>query len=100
MSDEKSMRDGDEQLRKLAVALKHESTGGPRVTASGVGKLAERLSEIARENDIPLVEDEDLARSLSLLDVGMQVPPELYDVVAEILAHVYHVSGKFRDRLE
>lgn len=75
--------------KKTAVAL--EYTAGdkaPKVIASGQGYLAEKIVDVAREADVPIHKDEKLARSLSVLDIGEYIPPELYSIVAEILVFV------------
>lgn len=79
---------------QTAVALKYEGDGAPRVTATGKGKIAEKILEIARENDIPLHEDRDLVTLLSRLDLGDEIPVDLYVAVAQVLAFAYQVSGK------
>ncbi len=55
---------------------------------------AEEILRLARENDIPLRHDPALAGALATLDVGRQIPPELFRAVAEVLAFVYSVNGK------
>lgn len=74
----------------LAVALKYEPLrGAPRVVALGSGALALKIRERARENRVPLVEDKPLARLLfRVCDVGDEIPAELYEAVARILAFV------------
>lgn len=75
--------------KKTAVAL--EYTAGdkaPKVIATGQGYLAEKIVDVAREADVPIHKDEKLARSLSVLDIGEYIPPELYSIVAEILVFV------------
>lgn len=76
--------------RKKAVALQYEpeSDTAPKVIASGEGYLAEKIIEKAVEESIPLHEDAKLAESLSSLDIGETIPPELYKIVAEILVYV------------
>ena len=76
--------------QKTAVALGYDPNedNAPRVIASGKGALAERIIEKARESDIPVHEDDKLAGTLSKLDIGEAIPPELYEVVAEILVFV------------
>lgn len=61
----------------------------PRVVAKGKGNLAERLIAMARENQIPIVEDKLLAETLDQLNLNQEIPGELYQVVAEILVAVY-----------
>jgi flagellar biosynthetic protein FlhB len=79
----------------LAVALKYdpETMSAPKVIAKGKRKLAERIKAIAIDNDIPIVEDPELARSLyKLADIGMEIPYELFQAVAEVLAMVYRLK--------
>jgi len=82
---------------RLAVALKYdnEQMDAPFVLAKGAGSVAKNIRKIARENDIPLVEDKALARNLySSVDIGQEVGSELYQAVAEVLAYVYKLKGK------
>jgi len=78
----------------LAVALHYNANGAPRVVAKGGGHVAERTMETAREHKIPLEEDAALATTLSRLDLGAEVPRELYVAVAHVLAFAWAVSGK------
>lgn len=74
---------------KQAIALEYDPNDeAPRVIASGKGALAERIIEKAKEADVPVHRDDKLAETLSRLDIGEMIPPELYEVVAEILVFV------------
>ena len=74
---------------KQAIALEYDpSDDAPRVIASGKGALAEKIIERAKESDIPIHRDDKLADTLSRLEIGDMIPPELYEVVAEILVFV------------
>lgn len=74
---------------KQAVALEYDpSDEAPRVIASGRGILAEKIIEKAKESDVPVHQDDRLADTLSRLEIGEMIPPELYEVVAEILIFV------------
>ena len=74
---------------KQAIALEYDpSDEAPRVIASGRGELAERIIERAKEADVPVHRDDKLADTLSRLEIGDMIPPELYEVVAEILVFV------------
>ena len=84
----------DRASSSLAVALHYNGNGAPRVTAKGGGLVADRIVETAREHNIPLQEDAALARSLSRLDLGTEIPRELYVAVAHVLAFAWAVSGK------
>ena len=74
---------------KQAVALSFDpADDAPKVVASGTGALAERIIEEAQKNAVPLHKDSKLADTLSKLEIGDAIPPELYEVVAEILVYV------------
>ena len=80
-----------------AVAVKYdpEKYDAPYVIAKGQDYLARRIKEIAKENDVEIVENKPLARMLyANVEIGGLVPPELYQAVAEVLAFVYHLKGK------
>lgn len=78
-----------ENKLKQAIALEYDpSDMAPRVIASGRGVLAEKIIEKAKEGDIPIHRDDKLADTLSRLEIGEMIPPELYEVVAEILIFV------------
>jgi flagellar biosynthesis protein len=78
---------------KKAAALKYESGyDSPIVTAAGMGYVADKIIESAEENMVPIVKDEQLANMLSNVDVGDQIPIELYDVVAKVIAYVMDVD--------
>ena len=84
----------DQTPGEIAVALRYDGTGAPRVTAKGEGLVAEQISRLARENDIPMYEDPDLARLLASVELGAQIPRALYVAVAEVIAFAYRVSGR------
>lgn len=74
---------------KTAVALSYDADEtAPKIIASGRGKLAERIIDVAKESDVPVHKDERLANTLSKLEVGDYIPQELYEVVAEVLLFV------------
>ena len=74
---------------KQAIALEYNpAEDAPKVIASGQGAMAERIIEKAKENNVPLHRDDSLAETLSRLEIGEMIPPELYEVVAEILVFV------------
>ncbi len=81
----------------FAVAIKYDASTGsaPIVLAKGADYVAQKIKEIARENQVEIVENKPLARMLyANVDVGQEVPPELYQAVAEVLAMVYKMQGK------
>ena len=80
--------------RQVAVALRYlaGADDAPRVVARGRGELAARILSVAREHGVPVRSDADLVETLAAIEVGRQVPPELYGAIAEILAWVYTVN--------
>jgi flagellar biosynthesis protein FlhB len=78
----------------LAVALRYDrdAMAAPQVVAKGERLLAERIKEIAREHGVPIFQDVPLARSLARLELGDEIPEELYQAVAEVLKLVYRES--------
>jgi flagellar biosynthesis protein len=81
---------------QLAVALHYDRTGAPRVVAKGKGSLGEKIIEVAKANNIPIEENEVLAGALSNVELGEEIPAELYKAVAEVLIFVLRLSGRAR----
>jgi flagellar biosynthesis protein len=78
-----------------AVVLEYDpSRGVPQVVAQGKGHVAERIIEIAEEHKVPIHENPELALMLNMLNIGDEIPPELYNVVAQILIYVAEVDKK------
>ena len=78
-----------EEKVKTAVALAYEAGDvAPKILATGKGELAERIIEKGKAGNVPLYKDNKLANTLSKLEIGDTIPPELYDVVADILVFV------------
>ena len=77
-----------------AIALKYDGENAPVITATGEGKIAKEIIRIAKECNVPLKEDVVLADILSQLELGEEIPPLLYRVIAEVIAYAYIVSGK------
>ncbi|MGZ0049788.1 EscU/YscU/HrcU family type III secretion system export apparatus switch protein [Brevibacillus gelatini] len=88
------MNQSPDNKRKQAVALKYQAgvMEAPKVVAKGKGFVAENMLKTAREHDIPIQEDPSLVEVLGKLDLDQQIPPELYQVVAEVLAFVYRLD--------
>ena len=82
--------------RPAAAALQYDNGRdmAPKVVAVGYGRIAEQIVALARQNNIPIYDDPALAAALSTVDVGAEIPPELYLVVAEVLAYIYRVTGR------
>ena len=81
-----------EPVTATAVALRYDGTGAPRVTARGRGEMAERILAIAREHQVPVREDRNLVQLLALVELGDEVPAELYRAVAEVIAFAANIG--------
>ncbi|ATX82933.1 flagellar biosynthetic protein FlhB [Mariprofundus ferrinatatus] len=87
----------------IAIALSYPlgSTGAPKVLAKGKGKVAEKIREIARENEIPIRENKPLARSLfKSVRIGDEIPEHLYEAVAVIIAEIYRIKAEENARAQ
>lgn len=81
----------------LAVALHYDKkNGAPRVVAKGKGTIAAKIIEVAKDNDVPIQENEVLAGALSNVELGDEIPAELYKAVAEVLIFVMKLTGRLR----
>lgn len=78
----------DKKLKKAAALTYHEGDEAPKVTALGKGEVAERIIRTAKENNVPVFENTGLVETLMQLDIGDQIPPELYGIVAEVLVFI------------
>ena len=85
-----------EVRNRLAVALHYDKTGAPRVVAKGKGSIGAKIIEIAKAHDIPIEENEVLAGALSHVEIGDEIPQELYKAVAEVLIFVLRLTGRIR----
>ncbi len=83
-----------ETRSQLAVALHYDKKGAPRVVAKGRGSIGEKIIELAKAHDIPIEENDVLAGALSKVELGDEIPPELYKAVAEVLVFVLRLSGR------
>lgn len=91
--------DNNKNKTKQAIAIEYDPTDlAPKIVATGKGMVADRIIEKAKEADVPIHEDAKLAGTLSKLDIGEYIPPELYEVVAEILVFVDKME-KIRSKL-
>jgi flagellar biosynthesis protein len=81
---------------QLAVALHYDRTGAPRVVAKGKGTIGKKIIEVAKEHNIPIEENEVLAGALSNVELGDEIPAELYKAVAEVLVFVMRLTKRAR----
>jgi len=92
--DDPTSPEGQARQRAVALGYDAEKDEAPRVLASGQGVMAERILTVAKEHGILIREDPVLAAALSTVDLDTTIPPELYAVVAEVLAYVYRVKER------
>ncbi len=83
-----------DEKRKSAVALKYDqsNTSAPKVVAKGKGDTAEEIMRLAEENGVPIQQDDSLIHLLSQLDIDREIPPNLYQAVAEVFAFIYQLD--------
>ncbi len=80
----------------LAVALHYDRKGAPRVVAKGRGTVGDKIVAVAREHGVPIEDNEVLAGALANVELGDEIPAELYKAVAEVLIFVMRLSGRLR----
>jgi len=85
---------------RFAIALEYDGKQAPVVTARGHHDIADEILQIARQEKIPIHEDEELTLLLSQLDLGDHIPEALYVVIAEVLSFAYRLSGKHKDFMD
>ena len=85
-----------EAKTQLAVALHYDRKGAPRVIAKGKGTIGAKIIEVAKEHNIPIEENEILAGALSNVELGDEIPAELYKAVAEVLVFVLKLTKRSR----
>ena len=94
----RSPQKGTEE-KQAAIALQYEPTDqAPKVIATGQGYVAEKILQVAKQENIPIHQDAKLAGNLRELSVGEYIPPDLYQVVAEILVFVDSMD-KIKDKV-
>ncbi len=86
------------QLRAVAVKYDVKKDRAPKILASGRGSMAEEILRLAEENQIPFYEDKTLATLLAKLKFDEEIPPQLYTVVAEVLAFAYQLEKLAKKR--
>ena len=86
--------DKQKQNANAAVALKYDGKTAPTIAATGTHELAEEIIRIAREHNVPLYENPELASILARLNLNEEIPETLYQIIAEILAFAFNLQGK------
>jgi flagellar biosynthesis protein len=90
----------DPAIRRIAAALGYdpEKADAPKLLAKGRGELADRIIALAKKHDIPIREDRDLVAVLSKLDLNQEIPPELYQTIAELLVFIYKANNLWKEK--
>jgi flagellar biosynthesis protein len=85
------------KTKTSAVSLQYNQEGdcAPKLTAKGQGWLAEKIISMAQKQNIPIKKDKDLIELLEKIDIGQEIPEELYKIVAELLAWVYDLNKEY-----
>ncbi len=84
----------DDKKIDTAVALSYDGESAPKVSASGINDIAEEIVRIAKEHNVHLHDDPVLARMLATLELGTEIPRELYLIIAEVIAFAYYLQDK------
>lgn len=84
--------------KAVAIVYDEKESSAPKVVASGKGVVAEKIIATAREAGIHIQEDANLVEILAKIPIGQEIPVEIYQTVAEVLAFVYQVNNKFKEK--
>ncbi|WP_298445120.1 EscU/YscU/HrcU family type III secretion system export apparatus switch protein [uncultured Ferrimonas sp.] len=85
----------DPATTKQAVALQYDGHNAPTITASGDGMVAAQIEQLAQESGVLVHHNPQLAQLLAKLELGQQIPPQLYHIIAELIAYAYLIDGRF-----
>lgn len=90
------MSEYEERMKQKAAALRYdpEHNSAPVVVASGMGYLAEKITETAMKAGVPVYEDDSLATLLTQLKLGSEIPPELYQAIVEIYVYFLGITAE------
>ncbi|MCL1073912.1 EscU/YscU/HrcU family type III secretion system export apparatus switch protein [Shewanella dokdonensis] len=94
------MTDETKPKPKQAVALSFDGKSAPTITAKGQDLLAEEIIAVAKAAGVHIHHDEHLSNFLQMLELGDAIPKELYLLIAELIAFVYMLDGKFPEQWE
>ena len=89
------MKKARKQIQAVALHYEHQTGSAPKVVARGQGLLAQKILECAEAAGVDIVTDPDLLEILGRVPVGEEIPPELFQAVAEILAFIYRINGRY-----
>jgi flagellar biosynthesis protein len=86
--------------KAVALLYKEGKNSAPEVLASGQGRIAQKIIETAKDAGVHIQEDPNLVELLAKIPIGDQIPVDLYQTVAEVLAFVYKVNEKYREKMQ
>ncbi|MFO7601530.1 MAG: EscU/YscU/HrcU family type III secretion system export apparatus switch protein [Candidatus Desulfacyla sp.] len=86
----------DDPKKAVAIKYNREKDRAPKIVAKGRNAVAERIIEVAKDSNVPVCPDKDLAQVLETLDLNYEIPPDLYRAVAEVLVFIFSINGKLR----
>ena len=86
--------------KAVAILYDSQDSASPRVVASGQGEVVKRIIEVAKEAGVHIQEDANLVELLAKIELGHEIPTELYQTVAEVLAFVYQINNKFKEKVK
>ncbi len=87
-------KDLNRKIKKAAALTYKPGENAPKIAAMGKGEIAERIIKVAEENKVPVFENSQLVDTLLNFELGSEIPPELYSVVAEVLVFISNLDRK------
>ncbi|MDF2635844.1 MAG: type secretion exporter [Pelosinus sp.] len=84
----------DRPQQAIALTYQKSNNTAPKVVAKGTGFMAEKILSTAKQHSVPVYQNKTLASMLMAVELDREIPPELYQAVAEILAYIYHIDKK------
>ena len=86
--------------KAVAILYDSQESASPKVVATGKGEVARRIIEVAKEAGVHIQEDANLVELLAKIELGHEIPTELYQTVAEVLAFVYQINNKLKEKVK
>jgi flagellar biosynthesis protein len=87
-------QEADKPKQAIALTYQNANSNAPKVVAKGAGFMADRIVATAKQNSVPIYQNKTLASMLMAVELDREIPPELYQAVAEVLAYIYYVDKK------
>jgi flagellar biosynthesis protein len=87
-------KEADKPKQAIALTYQKSNNNSPKVVAKGSGFMADRIMATAKQNSVPIYQNKTLASMLMAVELDREIPPELYQAVAEVLAYIYYVDKR------